>query len=449
MSDKPTYMKHMPHFLGPVAPITIDHAEGSWVYDTDGGKWLDFVVGIAVVNTGHCHPKVVKAVQEQAAKVPHAQMNIYRHGPMLELAEKLTGIMPDGMDEVMFGNSGRRGRRERHQARQAGHAPPRHHRLPGRLPRPHAPHHGAHRLRRALPRPSRAAGRAASTTRAYCYPYRTPASEDPTAYAIEDVRRVLRAEIYGDDVAAIIVEPIQGEGGFIVPTVEFMHGAARDRRRDRRLPHHRRDPGRLRPHRQVALPGALRRQGRHRHRRQGHRLRLPARRHRRQPRALGQVPARLDGRHLRRQRRRLRRRRRHHGRHEGRGHARERHAPGREAAQVLHRHAGDLPVHRRGPRQGPHGRHRVRRAGHQGAQRGGRQGVHRRVQQAAPHHHGRRLVRELRPLPPAAQHQRRGHGLRVRASSPRPPRSPSPESAGTASSSRRAGRSGAPPSSSC
>jgi 4-aminobutyrate aminotransferase len=56
----------------------------------------------------------------------------------------------------------------------------------------------------------------------YCYPYRTPASEDATAYAIEDVRRVLRAEIYGDDVAAIIVEPIQGEGGFIVPTVEFM-----------------------------------------------------------------------------------------------------------------------------------------------------------------------------------------------------------------------------------
>ena len=56
----------------------------------------------------------------------------------------------------------------------------------------------------------------------YCYPYRTPVSEDPTTYAIEDVRRVLRAEIYGDDVAAIIVEPIQGEGGFIVPTAEFM-----------------------------------------------------------------------------------------------------------------------------------------------------------------------------------------------------------------------------------
>jgi 4-aminobutyrate aminotransferase-like enzyme len=58
----------------------------------------------------------------------------------------------------------------------------------------------------------------------YCYPFRTPASEDPTAYALEDVRRVLRAEIVGDDVACLIVEPIQGEGGFVVPTAEFMHG---------------------------------------------------------------------------------------------------------------------------------------------------------------------------------------------------------------------------------
>jgi 4-aminobutyrate aminotransferase-like enzyme len=57
----------------------------------------------------------------------------------------------------------------------------------------------------------------------YCDPYHTPDGIDPTAYAIDDVRRVLRAEIYGDDVACIVVEPIQGEGGFIVPTPEFFH----------------------------------------------------------------------------------------------------------------------------------------------------------------------------------------------------------------------------------
>ncbi len=221
MSDKPTYMKHMPHFLGPVAPITIDHAEGSWVYDTDGGKWLDFVVGIAVVNTGHCHPKVVKAVQEQAAKVPHAQMNIYRHGPMLELAEKLTGIMPDGMDEVMFANSGAEAVENAIKlAKQAT-------RRPGVIAFQGAFHGRTHLTMALTDSAVHYRGHheplVGSIYHArYCYPYRTPASEDPTAYAIEDVRRVLRAEIYGDDVAAIIVEPIQGEGGFVVPTTEFM-----------------------------------------------------------------------------------------------------------------------------------------------------------------------------------------------------------------------------------
>jgi len=221
MSDKPTYMKHMPHFLGPVAPITIDHAEGSWVYDTDGGKWLDFVVGIAVVNTGHCHPKVVKAVQEQAARLPHAQMNIYRHGPMLELAEKLTGIMPDGIDEVMFANSGAEAVENAVKlAKQVT-------RRPGVIAFQGAFHGRTHLTMALTDSAVHYRGHHEPLVGGiyharYCYPFRTPASEDPTAYAIEDVRRVLRAEIYGDDVAAIIVEPIQGEGGFIVPTSEFM-----------------------------------------------------------------------------------------------------------------------------------------------------------------------------------------------------------------------------------
>jgi 4-aminobutyrate aminotransferase len=221
MTDKPAHMIHMPHFLGPVAPITLDHAEGSWVYDTDGGKWLDFVVGIAVVNTGHCHPKVVKAVQEQAAKVPHAQMNIYRHGPMLELADKLVEILPDGMDEVMFANSGAEAVENAVKlAKQVT-------RRPGIIAF-HGAFHGRTHLTMALTdsavhyRGHHEPLVGSIYHARYCYPYRTPASEDPTAYAIEDVRRVLRAEIYGDDVAAIIVEPIQGEGGFIVPTTEFM-----------------------------------------------------------------------------------------------------------------------------------------------------------------------------------------------------------------------------------
>ncbi len=223
MSDKPTHMKHMPHFLAPVAPITIDHAEGSWVYDTDGGKWLDFVMGIAVVNTGHCHPEVIKAVQEQATKVSHAQMNIYRHQPILELSEKLVEIMPEGMDQVMYANSGAEAVENAVKlAKQVT-------RRPGIIAF-HGAFHGRTHLTMAL-NDSAVHYRGHHEPLVggiyharYCYPFRTPASEDPTEYALEDVRRVLGAEIYGDDVAAILVEPIQGEGGFIVPTAEFMQG---------------------------------------------------------------------------------------------------------------------------------------------------------------------------------------------------------------------------------
>jgi 4-aminobutyrate aminotransferase len=214
-------MQHMPHFVGPVAPITIDHAEGSWVYASDGSKWLDFVMGIAVVNTGHCHPKIVKAVQEQAAKVSHAQMNIYRSQPMLDLTEKLMGILPEGLDEVMYANSGAEAVENAVKlAKQAT-------RRPGVIAFQGAFHGRTHLTMALTDSAVHYRGHHEPLTGGiyharYCYPFRTPASEEPTAYAIEDVRRVLRAEVYGDDVAAILVEPIQGEGGFIVPTAEFM-----------------------------------------------------------------------------------------------------------------------------------------------------------------------------------------------------------------------------------
>ena len=221
MTDRPVHMRHMPDFVAPVAPITIDHAEGSWVYDTDGNKWLDFVMGIAVVNTGHCHPKVVKAVQEQATKVAHAQMNIYRHQPMLDLTDKLVEILPEGMDTVMYANSGAEAVENAIKlAKQAT-------RRPGTIAFQGAFHGRTHLTMALTDSVVHYRAHVEPLTGGiyharYCYPFRTPASEDPTTYAIEDVRRVIRAEIAGDDVAAIIVEPIQGEGGFIVPTAEFM-----------------------------------------------------------------------------------------------------------------------------------------------------------------------------------------------------------------------------------
>ena len=221
MTDRPIHMRHMPDFVTPVTPIVIDHAEGSWVYATDGTKWLDFVMGIAVMNTGHAHPKIIEAVKAQAARVSHAQMNIYRHQPMLDLSDKLAEIVPEGMDTFVYTNSGAESVENAVKlAKQVT-------RRPGIIAF-HGAFHGRTHLTMALTdsavhyRGHHEPLVGGVYHARYCYPYRTPASEDPTAYAIEDVRRVLRSEIYGDDVAAIIVEPIQGEGGFIVPTKEFM-----------------------------------------------------------------------------------------------------------------------------------------------------------------------------------------------------------------------------------
>jgi 4-aminobutyrate aminotransferase len=222
-TDRPAYMQHMPHFLAPLAPFTAESARGSWVTDTDGNKWLDFVMGIAVMNTGYSHPKVVKAVQDQAAKVSHAQMGVWRHQPMLDLAAKMQEILPEGMDQVLFQNSGAEAVENAVKlAKQST-------RRPGIIAFQGA-FHGRTHLTMALTcsavhyRGHMEPLMGNIYHARYCYPFRTPASEDPTAYALEDVRRVLRAEIVGDDVAGIIVEPIQGEGGFIVPTPEFMQG---------------------------------------------------------------------------------------------------------------------------------------------------------------------------------------------------------------------------------
>ena len=81
-------------------------AEGVYLYDGDGNRWLDFTSGIGVTNTGHCHPKVVAAIQAQAGKLIFGQMNVVISPAIVELAQKLTAVMPAGIDRFFFSNSG-------------------------------------------------------------------------------------------------------------------------------------------------------------------------------------------------------------------------------------------------------------------------------------------------------------------------------------------------------
>jgi 4-aminobutyrate aminotransferase len=96
----------IPRVIGRYSPLHIDHGEGIYVWDVDGERYADFTSGIAVVNTGHCHPRVVAAIQDQAARIIHAQANILAHSPMLQAAKLLTETTAPNLNQVFWTNSG-------------------------------------------------------------------------------------------------------------------------------------------------------------------------------------------------------------------------------------------------------------------------------------------------------------------------------------------------------
>lgn len=100
--------RHLARGVGRMTDLLIDRAQGSFVHDAITDKdYLDLTSGIAVTSTGHCHPKVVKAIQEQSGRLLHGQANIFYHRPMLELTEELVKVMPHKhLDSFFFTNSG-------------------------------------------------------------------------------------------------------------------------------------------------------------------------------------------------------------------------------------------------------------------------------------------------------------------------------------------------------
>jgi len=90
-----------------VYPLVVDRARGLWIYDVDGNMFLDFTAGIAVCATGHCHPKVVQSIKEQAERLLHMSGTDFYYKPQIVLAERLASLVPGkGTKRIYFGNSG-------------------------------------------------------------------------------------------------------------------------------------------------------------------------------------------------------------------------------------------------------------------------------------------------------------------------------------------------------
>jgi 4-aminobutyrate aminotransferase len=194
---------------GRVYPLVVKEGRGMVIEDVDGNLFLDFMAGIAVASTGHSHPKVVKAIEEQARKLLHICGSDFYYEPMAELAEKLSRIAPGRSSKKVFlTNSGT----ETIEAafKLARFATKRNHVIAflGAF-------HG-----RTMGALSLTASR--SSHRAHFSPLLPDIHHAPYGQANYLEQVLFRYEVTPEEVAAIFVEPILGEGGYIVPSPEFL-----------------------------------------------------------------------------------------------------------------------------------------------------------------------------------------------------------------------------------
>jgi 4-aminobutyrate aminotransferase len=217
-------MAHLSPLLKQATPVLVARGEGVYLYDEDGRRFLDFTAGIGVTSTGHCHPRVVAAAQEQIGRLIHGQYTTVMHRPLLTLAERLGEVLPAALDSVFFSNSGSEAVEA--SLRLARHA----------TGRPnivvfHGSFHG------------RTIGAASLTTsgtkfRAGFAPLMggVVVSPFPTAYrygwdeetatefALRELDYVLATTSAPAETAAFLIEPVLGEGGYVPANRTFLEG---------------------------------------------------------------------------------------------------------------------------------------------------------------------------------------------------------------------------------
>jgi 4-aminobutyrate aminotransferase len=207
-------------------PLVIARGEGAVVEDVDGNLFLDCAAGIAVNSTGVSHPEVVKAISEQAAKFIHMSGTDFYYEPQVRLAEELASVVPiDGDVRTFFGNSGTEAteaalKLSRYHTKRSG--------IIAFLGSFHGRSLGSLALTSSKSVQRRGFGPFMPGVYHAPYPdvYRFNGSPDACAEASLTVIReqILVHLIAPDEVAAIVVEPIQGEGGYIVPPASFLQG---------------------------------------------------------------------------------------------------------------------------------------------------------------------------------------------------------------------------------
>ena len=207
-------------------PFVMERGRGSEVWDVDGIRYVDFSTGIAVTNTGHAHPAVVQAIKDQVDKFLHMSGTDFYYPAQIELAERLNEMAPiSGPTKVFFGNSGA-------EAIEAAMKLARYHSGRTRYLAFYGAFHGrtfgalSLTASKAIQRRGFAPLLPGVSHAIYPNPYRNPfPGREPGQAALDYIENHLfKTTVPPEEVAAIIVEPIQGEGGYIVPPDSFLPG---------------------------------------------------------------------------------------------------------------------------------------------------------------------------------------------------------------------------------
>jgi len=222
--------EYVPKGVFQIAPIFIEKGKGALIEDVDGNEYLDFTAGICVLNTGHCNDKIVSAIKEQADKHFHTCFHVMMYESYVRLAKKLAEITPGNFPkQVLLTNSG---------AEAVENAVKVARRYTGRygvISFEHA-FHGRTTLAMGLTSQVRyykygfGPFDPGIQRFPYAYTYRAPfdtTDADYGRYCVKRIEDSFKTYMPAEEIAAIIVEPVLGEGGYVVPPVEFLKGLRR------------------------------------------------------------------------------------------------------------------------------------------------------------------------------------------------------------------------------
>ncbi|ADB16528.1 Acetylornithine transaminase [Pirellula staleyi DSM 6068] len=209
-----------------VYPLVVDRARGAMMQDVDGNRFLDFTAGIAVCSTGHCHPRVVEAITEQASRLLHMSGTDFYYEVQGTLANRLAALLPNGENNrVFFTNSGA-------EAVEAAIKLARYHTKRTQMIAFFGGFHGrtlgalsltgSKVIQRAGFGPLVPGVHHIEYPSCYRCVRRTADASLCCGKSLEQLEQLFARTVAPTEVAAVVVEPIQGEGGYVVPPAHFL-----------------------------------------------------------------------------------------------------------------------------------------------------------------------------------------------------------------------------------